>query len=86
MTQSVAFRQACRTMGRSRPSHASRSVSWGTLLPPGIEAEVALADAGYGTDTDFRDGITKLGLAYVVGIQSSTSLWLPGEKPLRPKI
>ena len=32
-------------------------------IPPGI----VLADAGYGVDTDFRDGITALGLAYVVG-------------------
>ena len=51
----------------------------------GIEAEVALADAGYGTDTDFRDGITAAGLPYVVGIQSSTSLWPPGAEPLPPK-
>jgi SRSO17 transposase len=51
----------------------------------GIEAEVALADAGYGTDTEFRDGITEIGLPYVVGIQSSTSLWPPGEEPLPPK-
>jgi SRSO17 transposase len=29
----------------------------------GINAEVALADAGYGNDTDFRDGITEIGLA-----------------------
>ncbi len=51
----------------------------------GIEAEVALVDAGYGTDTDFRDGITEIGLPYVVGIASSTSLWPPGEEPLAPK-
>jgi SRSO17 transposase len=37
-----------------------------------------LADAGYGNDTDFRDGITEIGLAYAVGIQSSTSPWPPG--------
>jgi SRSO17 transposase len=54
-------------------------------LAAGIEAEVALVDAGYGTDTDFRDGITKIGLAYVVGIASSTSLWPPGQQPLPPK-
>ncbi len=54
-------------------------------LAAGIEAEVALADAGYGTDTDFRDGITESGLPYVVGIQSSTSLWPPGVEPLPPK-
>jgi SRSO17 transposase len=54
-------------------------------LAAGIEAEVALADAGYGTDTDLRDGITQSGLPYVVGIQSSTSLWPPGVEPLPPK-
>src|SRR5260370_3005190 len=54
-------------------------------LAAGIEAKVALADAGYGTDTDFRDGITESGLPYVVGIQSSTSLWPPGVEPLPPK-
>ncbi len=54
-------------------------------LAAGIEAEVALADAGYGTDTDLRDGITESGLPYVVGIQSSTSLWPPGVEPLPPK-
>jgi SRSO17 transposase len=51
----------------------------------GIEAEVALLDAGYGTDTDLRDGITEIGLPYVVGIQSTTSLWPPGVQPLPPK-
>ena len=51
----------------------------------GIEAKVVLADAGYGTDTDFRDGITEIGLPYAVGIQSSSSLWPPGAKPLPPK-
>jgi SRSO17 transposase len=50
----------------------------------GIEADVVLADAGYGNDTDFRDGITEIGLAYAVGIQSSTSLWPPGVQPLPP--
>ena len=51
----------------------------------GIDAEVVLADAGYGNDTDFRDGITGIGLAYAVGIPSSTSLWPPGVEPLPPK-
>ncbi len=51
----------------------------------GIAAEVVLADAGYGTDTDFRDGITAIGLPYVTGIQSSTTLWPPGTEPLPPK-
>ena len=41
-----------------------------------------LAYAAYGTDTQFREAITQLGLRYVLGIQSSTSLWKPGEAPL----
>ena len=50
-------------------------------IPPGT----VLADAGYGGDTYFRDGITALGLTYVVGIQSSASLWPPGQEPLPVK-
>ena len=48
----------------------------------GIHAAPVLTDAAYGNDTGFRDGITKLGLRYVVGIQSSVSVWKPGQAPL----
>jgi len=41
-----------------------------------------LADAAYGTDTKFREGITELELLYVVGIQSTVTVWKPGEGPL----
>jgi SRSO17 transposase len=41
-----------------------------------------LADAAYGNDTAFRDGITELGLLYAVGIPSSVSVWAPGQAPL----
>ena len=51
----------------------------------GIEAELVLADAGYGNDTEFRDGITEIGLSYAVGVQSTTTLWPPGSAPLPPK-
>jgi SRSO17 transposase len=51
-----------------------------------VDREIAtapvLADAGYGNDTKFREGITQLGLLYVVGIQSSVSVWRPGQAPL----
>lgn len=53
-----------------------------TAQADGIPTGTVLADAGYGVDTDFRDGITALGLTYVVGIQSSASLWPPGQEPL----
>ncbi len=51
----------------------------------GVDAAFVLADAGYGKDMEFRDGITEIGLPYAVGIQSSTNLWPPGIEPLPPK-
>jgi SRSO17 transposase len=47
----------------------------------GIPQGVVLADAGYGNDTHFRMELTKLEMAYVVGIQSKTTVWRPGEEP-----
>jgi len=44
-----------------------------------------LADAAYGNDSQFRDGLTKQGLEYIVGIQGSTTVWGPGEAPLPAK-
>ena len=47
----------------------------------GIPQGVVLSDAGYGTDTNFRAELTKLEIPYVVGIQSTTTVWKPGEEP-----
>ena len=49
--------------------------------PPGV----VLADAGYGDETAFRDGITELGMLYAVGIRPATTVWAPGTAPLPPK-
>jgi SRSO17 transposase len=56
-----------------------------SALAAGVAHGVVLADAGYGVDTAFRTALTELGLAYTVGIPSSTSLWPPGSAPLPPK-
>lgn len=45
---------------------------------------VVVADAGYGVDGAFRSALTELGLEYVVGVQSSTTVWKPGMNPLPP--
>jgi SRSO17 transposase len=45
---------------------------------------VVVADAGYGVDGQFRAGISELGLEYVVGVQSSVTVWEPGTAPLPP--
>ena len=50
-------------------------------IPPGV----VLADAGYGDETAFRDGITALGMLYAVGIRPATTVWAPGTAPLPPK-
>jgi SRSO17 transposase len=47
-------------------------------VPPGV----VLGDAGYGVETAFRAAVAGLGLTYVLGVQSSASLWPPGEAPL----
>jgi len=44
-----------------------------------------LADAAYGNDNGFRDGLQQLRLEYAVGVQSSTSVWPPGMTPLPAK-
>ena len=50
-----------------------------------VRRGVVLADAAYGINTDFRDGLTKLGLQYVVGVPSSMTVWEPGKQPLPAK-
>jgi SRSO17 transposase len=51
----------------------------------GIPRGVALMDAGYGVDTELRTELTALGLAYVAGIQPTTTVWPRGTGPLPPK-
>jgi SRSO17 transposase len=50
-------------------------------VPPGV----VLADAGYGDETAFREGLTELRLLYAVGVRPATSVWAPGVAPLPPK-
>jgi SRSO17 transposase len=46
---------------------------------------IVLADAAYGGSNEFRDGVTEVGLQYVVGVQSSMTVWEPGKQPLPAK-
>src|SRR4051812_4519430 len=65
---------------RTKPSIAPDQI--GQALAAGVPPGVVVTDAGYGSDTDFRDGVTALGLAYVAGILGTTTLWPPGTGPL----
>jgi SRSO17 transposase len=62
----------------------------------GVPLGTVLADAGYGNGSEFREGVTALGLPYVMGVQSNMLLWkadavLPvqgpdGQEPSRPQL
>jgi SRSO17 transposase len=41
----------------------------------GIFPGVVLADPAYGTDTQFRTQITKIGMEYALGVRSDVSIW-----------
>jgi SRSO17 transposase len=51
-------------------------------MADGIPQGTVLADPAYGDDTDFRESVAKLELSYVLGIQSTTTVWPPGRQPL----
>src|SRR3954447_4294662 len=68
---------------RTKPAIALDQI--GQALADGVPPGAVVTDAGYGNDTDFRDGVTALGLPYVAGIQGTTSLWPPGAGPLPAK-
>ena len=48
------------------------------LLAWGLSRQPVLADAGYGNNTEFRQGLVDRQLHYVVGVESNTAVW---EKP-----
>ena len=51
----------------------------------GVPRGVVVADAAYGNDNAFRNGLSTLGLRYAVAIQSTTNVWRPGDSPLIPE-
>lgn len=50
----------------------------------GVPAAPVVADSAYGTDTEFRDELTRLGLRYMVGVRETTTVWRAEEAP-RPR-
>jgi SRSO17 transposase len=65
---------------RTKPAIALEQVR--QALADGVPPGAVVTDAGYGNDTEFRDGITAQGLPYVAGILGTTTLWPPGARPL----
>jgi SRSO17 transposase len=52
----------------------------------GVPQGTVLADPAYGNDTGFREALAGMELDYVVGVQSSTTVWRPGTQPLPPPL
>ena len=52
----------------------------------GVPTGIILADAGYGNETAFREELSAMGLEYLVGVQSVTTVWSKGTGPLPPKL
>ena len=69
---------------RTKPQVALEQIRAAVLRD--VPCGVVLADAGYGNNTAFRDGITALSLIYAVGIQPSTTVWPMGEGPISPPV
>jgi SRSO17 transposase len=68
---------------QTKPAIAVKQIQ--QAVAEGMPTAPILADAAYGNDSQFREAITELGLNYVLGVQSSTTVWKPGEKPLPKK-
>src|SRR5579885_3080304 len=68
---------------KTKPEIALEQLRWAvrSALPQGV----VLLDAGYGSHTRLRAAIGALGLSYVAGILSSTTVWAPDTAPLPPK-
>lgn len=82
-------RQRCQTTGvpeeitfQTKPALALAQIRG--AVEQEVPAAPVLADSAYGNDTQFREGITALGLPYVVGVHENVTVWRAGEIP-RPK-
>src|SRR3954447_15086441 len=51
-------------------------------LADGVPPGVVVTDAGYGSDTDSRDGSTAQALPYMAGVLATTGVWPPCGGPL----
>jgi len=80
-------RKRCRAVGV--PDEVGFQKKWQIALEQiaglqreGVPAAPVLADAGYGATTDFRDGLTALGVPYIIAVTKETTVWAPGTEPL----
>jgi SRSO17 transposase len=67
---------------QTKPEIARQQIRW--LVEENVPRAPVLADAAYGNDHKFRAELEELQLLYLVGVQSSTTVWPPDKVPLPP--
>jgi SRSO17 transposase len=67
---------------KTKPQIALEQIEW--ACASGLPRADVVADAGYGAEARFRSRISELGLRYVVGVKSTTTVWAAGRKALQP--
>lgn len=67
---------------RTKPEIALEQIV--AAINAGLPRGVVNADSAFGNNTAFRDGVTRQGLRYAVGIQDTTTVWPSGKGPLAP--
>jgi SRSO17 transposase len=84
-------RDAKRRRGTAVPREVMFRTKWHIALDQvtrlqadGLPAAPIVADAGYGDITEFRDQLTGRDIPYVLGVKHETTVWPPGQAPLRP--
>jgi len=83
-TQNGGRRRGYRKKSAFRPARDGPGSNPPTGRRTGAAGPV-LADAAYGNDNGFRDGLEKLLLQYVVGVQSTTTVWRRVWRPFHPR-
>lgn len=71
------------TRFRTKPELALELI--GQLLAWGLRRQPVLADAAYGNNTEFRTGLVRRGLQYMVGVESSTAVWAQPTQRVQPR-
>jgi len=71
------------TRFRTKPELALELID--QLLAWGLRRQPVLADAGYGNNSEFRAGLVRRGLQYMVGVQSTTAVWEPPTPAVEPR-
>ena len=68
---------------RTKPELALELID--QLLAWGLRRQPVLADAGYGNNSEFRAGLARRGLQYMVGVESTTAVWEQPTAPVGPR-